>query len=206
MENVISMPQRQTRVQSHIASLQLIVQIVESVALAHDAFPTMRAHHLRTLADALENAFVFCHSVVHAVLSDDPGYSSDSIEILDSTELLACMCFFKIMFLLDTVKDVGNEEVERVLMSRCYLFMNKYVKKGRINKQLIVQVLQDLATISDAQFVKHLGIFYNVLVQLMLDNSIKIRMVLKPVWVRIGLLKGDKKVESPGSPSPIPVR
>jgi hypothetical protein len=98
---------------------------------------------------------------------------SDSIEILDSTELLACMCYFKIMFVLDTTKDVGNEEVELILIrfvilipyifsqlsdpplfvSRCFMFTSKYLKKERINKRLIVQVLQDFVTISDEQVI-----------------------------------------------------
>jgi hypothetical protein len=74
--DVISMPQEPTRVQSHISALQLIVQIVESVALAHDAYETMGARHMRILADGLENAYVFCHSVVQSVLSKDPDYIS----------------------------------------------------------------------------------------------------------------------------------
>jgi hypothetical protein len=76
MDKLTSMPQRQTRAQSHIAAIQLIVQIVESVALAHDAYPTMQAQHLRVLANGLEDAYVFCHSVVHAVLAQDPEYIS----------------------------------------------------------------------------------------------------------------------------------
>jgi hypothetical protein len=204
--DVISMPQRPTQVQSHIASLQLIVQIVESVVLAHDAYAMLRAHHLYVLANALENAYVFCHSVVHSVLRKDPEYISDSIEILDSTELLACMCYFKIMFLLDTSKDVGNVEVEQILIRRCYMFMSKYLKKDRIDKRLIVQLLQQIMSIDDTQFTRHLGIFYNLLVQLMLDDSKKIRSALKPVWERIGKLMGGKKLVTESAITPLPVR
>ena len=51
----------------------------------------------------------------------------ESVQILESTELLASMCYFKIMFVLDTKKDVGNEEVERILIRfvlfDCKLFL-----------------------------------------------------------------------------------
>lgn len=38
-----------------------------------------------------------------------------------------------------------------VLFSRCYMFMSKYLKKERIDKRLVVQLLQQFVTISDAQ-------------------------------------------------------
>lgn len=38
------------------------------------------------------------------------------MEILDSTELLACATYLKILFLLNGSKDIGNPEVEKLLI------------------------------------------------------------------------------------------
>ena len=139
---------------------------------------------------------------------------TNSHQVLSLSHLLALFLFFSFYF--------------NSLCSRCYMFTSKYLKNSRINKRLIVQLLQDFMTISDAQvltslypsllcpllflcpsclprhqFTKHLGIFYNLLVQLMMDDSKKIRKALKPIWVRIGVLMGGKKMNSLLPPLPV---
>lgn len=55
---------RRPRLESHVVALQLMVQIVESIATSQDGYSKMTASHLRVLAEALEAAYTFCHALL----------------------------------------------------------------------------------------------------------------------------------------------
>lgn len=178
------------KLESHVVALQLVVQIIESVATSHEGYSQMSAQHLRSLADGLEAAYTFCHAVLSRMLAEKAPLESETVETLDSTELLACSCYLKILFLLYNSKDVGNEEVEHLLLKRCYMFFSNYLRKERINARVVVQLLTELKNMNESQFMRHLGIFYEVLIQLMLDENEDVRRALQHVWRRIGSIKG----------------
>lgn len=61
---------RGPRLDSHSVALQLMVQIVESIATSQDAVATMTPAHFRILAEALEAAYTFCHAILAKMVSE----------------------------------------------------------------------------------------------------------------------------------------
>lgn len=105
------------------------------------------------------------------------------------------------------------------------MFFSSYLKRQRINRRIIVQILIELKSLNEpqvcslilvfdikyslyfVQFIAHLGIFYQILVQLMMDDSEYVRRALQPVWRRIGAIKGGIRTNvTLKPPTHLPVR
>jgi hypothetical protein len=52
------------KLESHVVALQLMVQIIESIATSQEGYTNMSAQHLRSLAEGLESAYTFCHAML----------------------------------------------------------------------------------------------------------------------------------------------
>lgn len=65
-----------SRMHAHTIALQLMVQIVDTIATAHDTYPNMTARHLMELANALEGGYRFCHYTVVEVLKKNSAATS----------------------------------------------------------------------------------------------------------------------------------
>lgn len=119
LSDVVSMPHRETKCESRISSLQLVTQIVEYVATSQSAHGKaqaqaqdtltqsqetlartqefhafLTARHLRAFANALETAFVFCHSVVKNLLAVDPSFSSSNYYLSPLSCIFLASFFF----------------------------------------------------------------------------------------------------------------
>jgi hypothetical protein len=58
------------KLESHVVALQLVVQIIESIATSQEGYANMSASHLRSLADGLESAYTFCHALLSKMVAE----------------------------------------------------------------------------------------------------------------------------------------
>ena len=72
MSSNVLLPPVATRpkLESHVVALQLMVQIIESIATSQEAYSNMSAQHLRSLAEGLEAAYTFCHAMLARMVNE----------------------------------------------------------------------------------------------------------------------------------------
>jgi len=198
-----------------ILTLNLVVQIVDTLSNSYEQYPNLNFDHFLSMAKCLNASYQFCKNVSIQI----PNFSKlDGVDLITSTELSSSTSYLRILFLLYSGNSGKNRppnsivDVEKILIRRCFNLIKEYLNKERISVKVIVQVLTSFLNMDENQFTSHLGTFYKLFLQLMLDENEDVRRVLRLVFQRIGKIKGvlivdaNAKANALSRPAPVSVQ
>jgi len=148
-----------------------------------------------SLIECLELAYNFSHNLNKQHSLYEFLARTSISELLKKQEINSISSYLTICFKLygETKVDVENrvaKSEERIVL-KCTAIMTEFVEELDVANKIpiIIQILKSLLQLEESQFYKNSGIFYNLLVSLMLTDSRDIRVILRDIMRRLGKVK-----------------
>eukprot|EP01113_Clastostelium_recurvatum_P048624 TRINITY_DN889_c0_g1_i4.p1 TRINITY_DN889_c0_g1~~TRINITY_DN889_c0_g1_i4.p1 ORF type:complete len:1883 (+),score=603.78 TRINITY_DN889_c0_g1_i4:151-5799(+) len=170
----------------------LLIQATNEITLSQ--YSCLQTSHLLMLTSSLEAIYNWSYSMSIRVYLQDTLAKINMADLIKKMELASIGSYLRIMFRM-YAENPGDRrtQAELRLIRRCYDITAEYAKAtdaptpATANKlTIVVQILQGYHAFDEEQFNKHLGVFYPLFAQLMLNDSRDIRAVLRDIVVRVG--------------------
>ncbi|KAF2074690.1 hypothetical protein CYY_004004 [Polysphondylium violaceum] len=186
-------------------SVQLqMVQAINDIAISH--YEYLNTSQLLCLGDCLETTFTFCqHTLQDPRLSISLNKIVSTFEIIKKTSITG---YLNLLFILYSEQEVDVEnrttQSEFRLINLCKELFQLFISNSSSGASLssstssftsgydlvqpstILQILQGILSFNDAKFIRNMGIFYELLVQLLLNDNRDIRLTLRDILIRVG--------------------
>jgi len=185
-------------------SVQLqMVQAINDIAISH--YEYLNTSQLLCLGDCLETTFLFCqNSLQDPRLSNNLNKIVSTFEIIKKTSITG---YLNLLFILYSEQQVDVEnrttQSEYRLINLCRELFQLFISNTSqsslssssssftaggdlVQPSTILQILQGILSFDDIKFIRNMGIFYELLVQLLLNDNRDIRLTLRDILIRVG--------------------
>ncbi|KAK5575280.1 hypothetical protein RB653_010537 [Dictyostelium firmibasis] len=175
-------------------SVQLqMVQAINDIAISHYEF--LNTSQLFCLGDCLQLTFTFCQdALVEQRLISSLKKVGQTFDILKKKAITGYLNLLMILYSEKDV-DVENRSVhsEFRLINLCQELIQIYISNPNetiVQSSTILQILQGILSFDDGKFLRNTSIFYELLIQLLVQENKEIRANLRDILIRIGKLQG----------------
>eukprot|EP01132_Coremiostelium_polycephalum_P005033 gene5033-6263_t len=183
--NNLSQPQQQQQqnnifirklniIQSKCGVQLQMVQAINDIAISH--YECLNTSQLICLGDCLEVSFNFCQEVFKEK-ENQPIFENGVLKNVEQQ--------------VDAINRTLQSEFR--LVSLCKELLETFIiipNETMVKSSTITQILKGFLSLDDSKFIKNMSIFYEILVQLMLQDSKEIRISLRDILIRMGRLQG----------------
>ncbi|KAN0025621.1 hypothetical protein ACTFIU_008501 [Dictyostelium citrinum] len=175
-------------------SVQLqMVQAINDIAISH--YEYLNTSQLFCLGDCLQLTFTFCQdALVEQRLISSLKKVGQTFDILKKKAITGYLNLLMILYSEKDI-DVENRSIhsEFRLINLCQELIQIYISNPNetiVQSSTILQILQGILSFDDDKFLRNTSIYYELLIQLLVQENKEIRSNLRDILIRIGKLQG----------------
>ncbi|EGG22181.1 armadillo-like helical domain-containing protein [Cavenderia fasciculata] len=173
-------------------SVQLqMVQAINDVVFSHYEF--LNTSQLLCLGDCLEISYHYCTGVY----SDDKLSATISkigtvLKILQQNTITGYLNLLIVLYnenCIDVLSRTVHSEYRLISLFK-ELIENylRYPNESVVQTETILKILHGIITFNDEKFIRNMSLFYDLLIQLLMNDSKDVRSSLRDILIRVGKL------------------
>jgi len=189
-----------------------LVEELNNIAFTH--YSSLTTDHLVMLLDSLQSCYNFSRTSNNNTHLQKELIKSGLRDLLIRKETTTISCYLRVLFRMygETLKDSENRIAvsEDRLIKMCSEILVTYIQQNQILQNniqipnteikrvatayanIVVQILKGILDLYDAQFMKHLTLYYPLFCDLVLHDNKDIREQLRFAFLRVGIMKDIK--------------